>query len=175
MSATSFQRKRRELLEQTSVAARMNEGGEGDPYAKTLDNYDEVGVKDEGTKHQQGDPPPYSETPHEPERLEAGQVEGDDPGAIHQDGEPPLTSVEEREGEEEPPYSDQERYDATDKRKEATAQASEENAEVGTDAIDATDGALELAESEGVDLAGVEGTGSNGRITKSDVEKYLEG
>lgn len=175
MSATAFQRKRRELLEQTSVAARMNEGGEGDPYAKTLDNYDEVGVKDEGTKHQQGDPPPYSLTPHEPEKLEVAQAEGEDPGAVHQAGEPPLTSVELREGEDGPPFADQECYDALDKREEPLAQASEENAEVGTDAIDATDGALELAESEGVDLAGVEGTGSSGRITKSDVEKYLEG
>lgn len=39
--------------------------------------------------------------------------------------------------------------------------------------IDATDAAVELAEAEGVDLRRVKGTGSGGRILKSDVEKAL--
>ena len=37
-------------------------------------------------------------------------------------------------------------------------------------AVDATDAARELAETEGIDLTAIEGTGSEGRITKSDVE-----
>lgn len=39
--------------------------------------------------------------------------------------------------------------------------------------IDATDDAKELAEKENVNLAGVEGTGKDGRITKGDVEKVV--
>lgn len=39
---------------------------------------------------------------------------------------------------------------------------------------DATEGALELAAAYGVNLAVVQGTGSDGRITKADVEAYLE-
>lgn len=39
--------------------------------------------------------------------------------------------------------------------------------------IDATDDATELAEKENVNLAGVEGTGKDGRITKGDVEKVV--
>lgn len=38
----------------------------------------------------------------------------------------------------------------------------------------ATDGAVQLAEAEGVDLAEVTGTGSGGRITKGDVEAFLK-
>lgn len=41
------------------------------------------------------------------------------------------------------------------------------------DDVNATDGAKELAEAEGVDLNDVVGTGDNGRITKADVEQYL--
>jgi pyruvate/2-oxoglutarate dehydrogenase complex dihydrolipoamide acyltransferase (E2) component len=39
--------------------------------------------------------------------------------------------------------------------------------------VNATQGAVDLAESEGVDLSQVEGTGENGRITKADVETYV--
>ena len=38
----------------------------------------------------------------------------------------------------------------------------------------ATESALEMAAAYGVDLSEVTGTGANGRITKADVEKYLE-
>ena len=41
--------------------------------------------------------------------------------------------------------------------------------------INATKGAVELAEQEGVDLEEVEGTGAGGRITKQDVEASLAG
>lgn len=40
---------------------------------------------------------------------------------------------------------------------------------------DATDAAAALADQEGIDLAGVTGTGSGGRITKGDVEAFLHG
>jgi pyruvate/2-oxoglutarate dehydrogenase complex dihydrolipoamide acyltransferase (E2) component len=39
--------------------------------------------------------------------------------------------------------------------------------------VNATSGARELANSSGVDLAQVEGTGEDGRVTKADVEAYL--
>ena len=40
--------------------------------------------------------------------------------------------------------------------------------------VDATDSAVELADSEGVDLSEVEGTGTGGKVTKADVEAHLE-
>lgn len=107
MSATAFQRKRRELAEQTSAAARTNESG-GDDKEKTEENYDFEG--DTGAEHQAGNPPPTSEQ-----------------------------ETPEREAEE----------------------------------VGATAGARELAESEGVNLADVEGSGESGRVTKGDVEKHL--
>ena len=39
---------------------------------------------------------------------------------------------------------------------------------------DPTSGAKELAEEEGIDLSEIEGTGKNGRVTKSDVKAALE-
>ncbi|MGH7540069.1 MAG: 50S ribosomal protein L21 [Gemmatimonadota bacterium] len=41
------------------------------------------------------------------------------------------------------------------------------------EAIDVTDVARELAEEHGIDLASLEGTGKDGRILKSDVEKAI--
>jgi pyruvate/2-oxoglutarate dehydrogenase complex dihydrolipoamide acyltransferase (E2) component len=41
------------------------------------------------------------------------------------------------------------------------------------DDFNATQGAVDLAEAENVDLAQVQGTGDGGRITKADVESYL--
>jgi pyruvate/2-oxoglutarate dehydrogenase complex dihydrolipoamide acyltransferase (E2) component len=40
--------------------------------------------------------------------------------------------------------------------------------------VDATDSARELATQEGVNLRDVEGTGADGRVTKGDVEDYIE-
>lgn len=40
--------------------------------------------------------------------------------------------------------------------------------------IDATDAAIELAEKHGIDLAGLDGTGADGRILVSDVEAVVE-
>lgn len=40
--------------------------------------------------------------------------------------------------------------------------------------VDATDNARELAAAEGVPLGDVQGTGSDGRVTKGDVEDYIE-
>lgn len=40
--------------------------------------------------------------------------------------------------------------------------------------VDATDSASELAAAHGVDLSAVTGSGSGGRVTKADVEDYLE-
>lgn len=45
--------------------------------------------------------------------------------------------------------------------------------EEGNAEVDATDAARDLANSEGVDLNQVEGTGADGRVTKDDVEKFL--
>lgn len=58
---------------------------------------------------------------------------------------------------------------------EGTAAISEDygRAYGDTSEIDATDDARELAEKEGVNLAAVEGTGKDGRITKGDVEKVV--
>ena len=54
----------------------------------------------------------------------------------------------------------------------ATGAIPAEGLEEGAE-IDATDGAKELADEENVDLMQVEGTGADGRITKSDVEDYI--
>lgn len=40
--------------------------------------------------------------------------------------------------------------------------------------IDATDAAIKLADQEGIDLATVTGTGDEGRILKSDVERTID-
>lgn len=192
MSATAFQRKRRELREQTSVSARMNEEGQFDPYAKADANYDQVGVKDTGAEHQEGNPPPFSLTPHRPEELhQASKLhDPDDPssyeaevdeGTLQQEEGAPETSVEIRggyepgvEGDE---REDQRQYAHLDKRDGPYTGDSEENVDLTDpeEAIDATAGARELADEEGVDLSEVEGTGQGGRITKPDVEKHLEG
>jgi hypothetical protein len=136
MSATAFQRKRRELREQTSAASRMNEEGPGDPYAKTTDNYDQQEIKDQGIAHQEGDPPPFSLTGHVPEELDPGAVEGVDPGTRQQEGDPPPYSVTLRQNEEPKAgvegdeYEDQRRYAALDKRESAHAQSSQDNVEL---------------------------------------------
>ena len=41
--------------------------------------------------------------------------------------------------------------------------------------VDATEAAIELAEELDVDLSKVEGTGTEGRVTKPDVEAFIEG
>lgn len=45
--------------------------------------------------------------------------------------------------------------------------------EARLDEIDATETAVELAEENDVDLAQIEGTGKDGRVTKADVEAFL--
>ncbi len=40
---------------------------------------------------------------------------------------------------------------------------------------EATPAAARLAEQEGVDLGGVEGTGTGGKVTKADVQKVVSG
>lgn len=40
--------------------------------------------------------------------------------------------------------------------------------------VDATDGAIKLAEKEGIDLAEVEGSGANGRIIVPDIKALIE-
>lgn len=56
-----------------------------------------------------------------------------------------------------------------------TATMKPEERERGVVIDDITPAAYELAVSHAVDLSTVEGTGAGGRITKSDVEKALEG
>jgi pyruvate/2-oxoglutarate dehydrogenase complex dihydrolipoamide acyltransferase (E2) component len=61
-----------------------------------------------------------------------------------------------------------------------TAEEAEENGLVAigavevTEEVQATEAAAELAEEEDVDLASIDGTGSGGKILKSDVEDALE-
>lgn len=54
-----------------------------------------------------------------------------------------------------------------------TGEKEEENGEEDDGTENATAGAVELAEQEGVDLSQVEGTGKDGKITKADVENFL--
>lgn len=49
----------------------------------------------------------------------------------------------------------------------------EDAAEEAAEGIDATTGAVEFAQANNVDLHEVTGTGTDGRITKADVENYL--
>jgi len=53
-------------------------------------------------------------------------------------------------------------------------EATEGDEGAGEGEYNATKGAVELADTEGVDLGEVEGTGEDGRITKADVESYLD-
>jgi pyruvate/2-oxoglutarate dehydrogenase complex dihydrolipoamide acyltransferase (E2) component len=52
------------------------------------------------------------------------------------------------------------------------AELVEETEQPGETEIDASAGAVELAQAEGVDLSQVTGTGKGGKIIKSDVEAY---
>ena len=114
------------------MAARMNEDGPGDPYAKTDANYDQQDVKDQGAVHQHGAPPPHSLTPHTPEKLHDPTAVEDD-GTMHQQGNPPPSSVEIRKdsedklGGEGDEFPDQAYYAALDRREEPYTTASEEN------------------------------------------------
>lgn len=56
----------------------------------------------------------------------------------------------------------------------ATQPEATEDGDAEGDSFNATSGAVELANAEGVDLAQVQGTGDGGRITKADVEAYLD-
>lgn len=62
-----------------------------------------------------------------------------------------------------------------DADEQAAQEAADDTADVEGDEWNATQGAIDLADAEGVDLAQVEGTGADGRITKADVEAYLAG
>lgn len=70
-------------------------------------------------------------------------------------------------------------YDPTAAVEEVEEEVVEEASEApepeeAEELIDATDGALALADEYGVDLATITGTGANGRITKADVEAVLK-
>ena len=63
-------------------------------------------------------------------------------------------------------------FDGTTYRHEMPKEVAEKYSIAGT--VDATASAKELAAQEGVDLASVDGTGKDGRITKGDVEDAVE-
>lgn len=56
----------------------------------------------------------------------------------------------------------------------ATSQHLSEKAVVTDEVVNATDSALKLASQNGVNLSEVTGSGSGGRITKSDVEALIK-
>ena len=60
-----------------------------------------------------------------------------------------------------------------DKEVETAVEPESQDDPVENVEIDATSGAIALAESVGLDIATITGTGKNGRILKSDVENYL--
>ena len=62
---------------------------------------------------------------------------------------------------------------ASDLERHTVGDFSKEELEEANEKVDATSGALELAEAEGVNLQEVEGTGQGGRVTKDDVENFL--
>jgi pyruvate/2-oxoglutarate dehydrogenase complex dihydrolipoamide acyltransferase (E2) component len=57
---------------------------------------------------------------------------------------------------------------------EAAAASADDSADVAGDDLNATQGAIDLADEESVDLSQVTGTGEGGRITKSDVDAFLD-
>jgi pyruvate/2-oxoglutarate dehydrogenase complex dihydrolipoamide acyltransferase (E2) component len=67
----------------------------------------------------------------------------------------------------------QSRVPTTDLQRHAAGDFTKEELETANAEVDATDGAYELAMEEGVNLNDVEGTGEEGRVTKSDVENFL--
>jgi pyruvate/2-oxoglutarate dehydrogenase complex dihydrolipoamide acyltransferase (E2) component len=56
----------------------------------------------------------------------------------------------------------------------AEANSGDSKTDADTEQIDVTDAAKELAETEGIDLSTVSGTGESGRITIGDVRKAAE-
>lgn len=65
----------------------------------------------------------------------------------------------------------QEDAPAADESQEDAAPAADESVSME---IDITDSARELAEEHGIDLSGITGSGSGGRIIKRDVDEYIE-
>lgn len=62
---------------------------------------------------------------------------------------------------------------ASDLDRHSVGDFSAEELDAANADVDATEGARELAASEGVNLTDVEGSGEDGRVTKPDVESYL--
>jgi len=80
---------------------------------------------------------------------------------------------------QQPLKHDGEQYDPGDEV-DMTPEEAEENGLVAigavtvTEEVEATDAAAQLAEEEDVDLSAVEGTGSDGKVLKSDVQEALD-
>lgn len=68
---------------------------------------------------------------------------------------------------------DQDSGDAGQAPPDTPGEGEDAESAASQESVDATDGARELAGTEGVDLAEVHGTGAHGRVTKPDVEAYL--
>lgn len=125
-----------------------NPGGVVNPYAPPEEQGMELQPKVFGPP-QYGSPDPVTSasrlvTLEDGHPLDPGVMPEDHPSAISEDYA--VGTVDPVDGEE-------------------TAPADEE--------VNATDGAKELAEAEGVDLSQVEGSGAEGRIVKGDVEDYI--
>lgn len=78
------------------------------------------------------------------------------------------------EKEEDVPQTWDERWEEVGPGEYArTGGTSEAPAKYDNDGVNATQGAIDLAAERGIDLADVEGSGAEGRVTKADVEAFV--
>lgn len=104
----------------------------------------------------------YVGEPGEEVEEEADEERDEEAGSVDQAGAPDQAEASDKEVDQE----------ASEKPSKEEASESQSSPDSGGDRIFITPVARKLAEEEGYDIAQINGTGANGRITRRDVEAY---